>query len=181
MNISNFLSVPFDPHPKLQSWLEIAASTTESLNNLTGEAKLRVINQSFKPTSWWETHVLDLNEIVFCREIIMSSHYNDCWYARTIVPKSVYDENKDFFKRLENNYLGQIVFKTDLVKRIQLFSYFIDKRNIEYNWVKKLKPELNEILGVRFSVFQFPQNQQTFYLVEIILPDLMAILSELGS
>ena len=178
MNLSSLLTVPISLLPELQAWLEYPHSTTETLKKHTGEASLQVINQIFRSANWWEEQFLHLHGEVFCREIMISSQGIDCWYGRTMVAKNTYNHHHNFFEKLRTQYLGQIIFNAKEVERVQLSHYFIDHRTIEYYWVKALKPALNQPLGVRLSVFQFLDNQEKFYLVEILLPELLDLLRE---
>lgn len=170
---ANFLQLRANPPKELIHWLTCPDSLTEKLASSLGNATLIVQNECWRNTNWWEKYNLSyLQQKVFCREIIMYSQKTPCWYARTIIPQETYEKNYNFFKRLENESLGVIIFNTNGIRRELITYYPLDKRCIEFYWFgKEIKADV-DTFWARFSIFSIEEKYQ-FYLVEIMLPGLL--------
>ncbi|WP_131781646.1 chorismate--pyruvate lyase family protein [Legionella gresilensis] len=168
------------PPSSLLPWLTYEQSLTKRLQNLTGEApKLTVLKQHWCYVNWWDKYVLGLKEgeSVIHREITISAKNKKCWYGRTIIPASTYQSYEDFFARLNHENLGQLIFSSKSISRFYHKFYAIKPETIEYYWVKPLIYD-NDVLWARFAVFAI-NNQAQFYLIEILLPDLLKVTNEL--
>ncbi|KTC69287.1 4-hydroxybenzoate synthetase [Legionella birminghamensis] len=163
------------PSPEWTSWLTHKTALTEKLQHETGEARLKLIQQIKTNCNWWDRFFLGICEKnVIHRDVLMASQDQYCWFARSVIPLSTFDQNMVFFERLKTESLGQMVFNNPVVKRDCLSHYFIDKNSQEYHW---MTPELRQnapLLWVRYSRFLINENFP-FYLVEILLPDLLRI------
>ncbi|WP_147292333.1 chorismate--pyruvate lyase family protein [Legionella hackeliae] len=162
------------PPEMLLSWLSHPFSLTEKLKNERGEAVLTVLRQEWDACSWWDRCVLGLmDNPVMHREILMTAQNKPCWYARTIIPHSCYERGDLFFKRLEHESLGVIVFSNPAIKRECIIYYPINSSFLEYYWLPPHLREENEDLWIRLSLFSL---QKTFFcLIEILLPELLRI------
>src|SRR4051812_43180860 len=86
---------------KFLPWLKHKLSLSEKLQQATGEANLKVLDQTWCSSTWWDRQVLQLKpSLLFKREILMSSQGYPCWYARTIIPQHCYELDSNFFNRL---------------------------------------------------------------------------------
>lgn len=165
------------PPANILPWLAYTHSLTEKLNALTGNTRLDVLHQSWDKPNAWDLHVLSLDcDQVMHREIAMRSFDSVCWYARTILPLSTYQSNKVLFDRLQNESLGELIFKSQQIERLSLTHYAISPESIEYTWLNKNLHEDAPILWVRLSEFQV-NHDSSFYLLEILLPGLLRSLS----
>jgi chorismate-pyruvate lyase len=158
--------------PLYVEWLNYQSSLTEKLEKKTGDAQIDLLAQDWISTGWWDQKFLKLQEkMVFNREIFMKSHGIIYWYARSIIPQSCYHRAPDFFDRLKNESMKNLIFNEPRVQRLHLIHYPINQECLEFHWVKNYLHELEGILWVRFSEFSF-QQRDSFYLVEIMLPQL---------
>ena len=163
--------------PCILSWLTYKNSLTDRLNShLKKPARLQRLCQHWTAPSWWDCHVLAIQkESVLHRDIIMWAEEKACWYARTILPISTYHAARSIFDRLENESLGQLIFNEPMIKRIDMLHYAVNKGSLEYFWLKKslLDVEvLEDEYWLRLSSFVV-KDAFPFFLVEILLPDLM--------
>jgi chorismate--pyruvate lyase len=94
-----------------------------------------------------------------------------CWYARTIIPNTSYQENDVFFNRLQKESLGALIFNESRIKRVHMMHYPVNTQSIEYHWVTKCVPCSVKTLWTRFSIFIL-NDEFPFYLIEILLPAL---------
>nr|HAT8713124.1 chorismate lyase [Legionella jordanis] len=164
------------PPTSLLPWLTYPYSLTDKLKEETGQANLLVLKQEWKAVTWWDKFTLGLvnDDLVFHREILMSSANRPCWYARTIIPESSHRNNQELFARLKQESLGVIVFNNSEVRRKHVHHYSIDFLSLEYYWLTKIHSEPGAKFWARFSVFTLKQGNP-FYLVEIFLPELLRI------
>lgn len=163
-------------HPPLNliSWLSYTKSLTNRLKEVSGEAKLKILLQKKIKTCWWGRYFLGVEEgEVIQRDIEVFSGQHPCWFARSIIPLSTYENNLDFFSRLANESLGEIVFNNSVVQRLSLMYYDIDCSKLEYHWLMKYGYERKDRLWGRLSVFLI--NKNYFYLIEILLPALEGV------
>lgn len=161
-----------DVPAKLLPWLLHQRSLTNKLSAIAGEATLKVHDQSWQILPREDREVLKINsERVYQRNITMSACERVCWFARTIIPETTYQEHKFFFARLATETLGDLIFGEHEVQRDKHFYYSINKQAVEYAWVKAVIPYLDrEILWLRLAHFVIVSHP--FYLVEIFLPGL---------
>lgn len=178
MNPSKLLPIPEMPASILSPWLQPNTHPqTDFLKELSGDATLKLIQQDFYQTNSWERLLLNIADPqTFRREIIMYSHEKPCWYARTIIPESCFHHDTAFFEQLYTKTLTTLVYNQPKVRRQVFLSYGINEKCQEYHWVKKLNLPLTSPLWVRLSTFIF-QEKAPFYLLEILLPDLMRLQS----
>lgn len=165
------LNLPVKPPAVLRPWLQYTAALTPKLEQEKGEACLQILSQTWQKPTWWDKYMLGLTEqqLVFHRNILMSSGNWPCWYAKTIVPQVTYETNEVFFSRLSQESLGTMVFNTTTSKRQYLHHYAIDPACLEYYWLEQHWRD-EQTLWARFSVFSI--GEYPFFLVEIILPGL---------
>lgn len=162
------------PH-KLIPWLEHDRSLTDKLCSIKGQVALNVLSQQWVKPTWWDTFFLSIQEdTIFQREIIMESQGIPYWYARTIIPKTCYDRHETFFDRLKKESVRNLIFDNDAVRRVQFMVYPIDKQCIEFYWVNKLLPHFEGTAWVRLAEFSI-QNNASFFLLEILLPELEGV------
>jgi chorismate lyase len=169
------------PPSTLIPWLNYEQSLTNYLQENVGEVpKLTVLKQCWCHADWWDKYVLGLkeNESVLHREIVISAKGKQCWYARTIIPAATYQSQERFFARLNQESLGQLIFGNKEITRLMLRSYCITPQSIEYYWLKPVVCS-NDNLWVRLAVFAM-SNRAQFYLIEILLPDLIRVTNELA-
>lgn len=160
----------------LREWREHDGSLTDKLIAAQGSTDLDVVFQNWSNLNWWEQYVLNLKDArVFLREIIMKNAGVEYWYARTVIPQKCYDLHADFFKRLESESIRNLIFGESKVKRINMISYPINSENIEFHWVKKHIKSVQGILWVRLAEYSV-QNSESFFLIEILLPELENVL-----
>ena len=168
-----FLNNQKEPDAYLYEWLSQSKSITEQLFEKTGEASIQLLNQGMVQTGWWEKHVLNLNDSdeIFVREILMSSQYNPCWYARTIIPYETYLSKYHLFQKLKSENLTKIIYETPNMRRTELLNYPVSQDTIEWYWVSKQIKDLNALLWARLATYQI-QSKHEFYLLEVFLPAL---------
>jgi chorismate-pyruvate lyase len=159
----------------LKEWRNYEGSLTDKLQDAKGEVEVQLLYQNWIKTTWWDTHVLNIQDAqIVQREIIMSSLGLNYWYARTIIPKKCYTLDPIFFKRLEKETLKNLIFGEQKVQRVSMRSYPVDKECIEFQWVKKYIKLRDEPLWVRLAEYSF-LNIESFYLAEILLPELESV------
>jgi chorismate lyase len=160
------------PPQHLLSWLKCTTYMMEQLYAKSGNADLKVLQQSWEPTNNWDRQVLSLDEdSVLHRDIVVSAWDYPCWFARTILPKTTYDAHLSLFERLSQEPLGNLIFHTQAVQRLKLDYYSIEEGACEYQWLPKSIDTQQQVLWLRCSTFQV-KNAELFCLVEILLPDL---------
>lgn len=156
----------------LSHWIHHQGPLTDKLQASVGTTALKVLSQQWQSASYWEKQVLLLkNQQVFQREILMTSQDKVYWYAKTIIPQSCYQLDTKFFQRLENESIRTLIFDTKEVHKANRIVYPIDDTCLEFYWLKHYLPESSGIFWVRFSELVF-LNTSSFYLVEILLPEL---------
>lgn len=171
-------SIEFSDKPSadLESWLYYEKSLTNKLQIEAGEARLQLLKQEWLRPNWWDKYTLNLStQAVMHREILMSAGQQPCWYARTVIPDFSYQNNPFFFDKLQHQSLGELIFLEPEVKRITLQNYAINKQSLEYYWLPDSIKEKKELYWLRFSSFTFKENSP-FYLVEILLPELLRVI-----
>jgi chorismate lyase len=168
---------PAEPLPELLSWINHADSLTNKLKNKTGNANIYVLNQGLIKTNWWEKFTLGITDAeVYRREILMSSNQNQCWYARTMIPKQSFAENRVLFDRLQHEPITNLIFKNKSIQRQSFYSYALTPQCIEYYWVAPYLPDEADILWARLAEYTV-DGHYSFYLIEVFLPGLMRTLS----
>lgn len=159
----------------LSEWRNYQYSLTDKLQAKKGSTHLEVLSQQWIGTTWWDTNLLQISEqSVFQREIMMSSQGVDYWYARTIVPQYCYRLYPDFFKRLENESIKNLIFGESNVHCMNRISYPVNHYCLEFHWVKKHLEGLCGTLWVRVAEYSINYSG-SFFLVEILLPELGAV------
>ncbi|MGQ3887447.1 chorismate--pyruvate lyase family protein [Legionella sp. CNM-1927-20] len=170
------------PPKTLFPWLTYEQSLTKRLQCIVGEApKLTVLKQHWCPVDWWDKYVVGLSEdeLALHREIIISAENKQCWYGRTIIPASTYQSYEALFARLNQESLGQLIFSNKAITRLAHKFYSITPQSIEYYWLKPIIHVNDSRLWVRLAVFTI-NNHAQFYLIEILLPDLLRVTNELA-
>lgn len=166
-----FVAETNDPST-LGVWREQQSSLTDMLKSAKGNTQLEVISQNWIKPTWWDNYLLKVDgELVFQREILMKHDAVEYWFARTIIPQKCYNLDPHFFNRLEKESIRNLIFDTKEVQRINIINYPIDKQCVEFYWVKKQLVTIEGTLWVRLAEFSF-QESESFYLVEILLPEL---------
>ena len=156
----------------LKNWREHQDSLTDKLTIANGATDLEVVFQDWIKPTWWDAHVLQIHQgTLFQREIIMRSYGVEYWYARTVIPKKCYQIDHDFFNRLKNESIRNLIFNDDKVHRLNMINYPVDKQCLEYQWVKKHINLKHNTLWVRLAEYSF-QYIESFYLMEILFPEL---------
>lgn len=172
INTHSIFAINVQCSEELREWLSYQSSLTDKLMKIKGDAQLELISQQWVNTGWWDKNLLQIQDsLVFQREIIMTSHNTPYWYARSIIPQKCYDCDAEFFERLQNESIKNLIFGDDRVHRINLISYPVDQLCIEFYWVKKYIDLGISRLWVRLAEFSFMQND-SFYIAEIMLPEL---------
>lgn len=160
------------PPPHLLPWVTYTGYMSEQLRAKSGQAILQVLQQTWEPANTWDQQILSISaEQVLHRDIAMLAWEQPCWFARTILPETTYQEHLALFQRLEHEPLGNLIFHTQSIKRLELRYYPITTQSPEYSWLPKTIDTHQQELWLRLSVFQV-QNAELFYLVEILLPAL---------
>ncbi|MCH9757184.1 MAG: chorismate lyase [Gammaproteobacteria bacterium] len=162
--------------PQVISWLNHKASITDKLKALADNTHLEVLNQNWEKTDNWDhkTLHLPLNSDVLHRDILMWADNQPCWYARTILPKTVYNTEKTLFERLNTEALGDLIHNHPHIKRTHINPYEMRTHMPEYRYLKhalKQNSPTNRLWG-RVSTFTI-HHQFDFYLLEILLPGLL--------
>ena len=156
------------------SWLDHDLSLTDKLIATTGHAKLELLSQGWKQSSWWDFYVLTIREQVFLREILMKSQGTLCWYARSVISKSCYDLDDCFFDRLLYEPIKNLIFNEPKVDFFNRLVYPVNQKYLEYYWISRHFHPLPDQLWVRLSTYTFIKNQP-FYVVEILTPELLEL------
>lgn len=159
-----------------QSWIHHQDSLTDQLERLTGDTQLTLLSQGWTHASWWDAMLFQLNQPLFQREILMSSHGTDYWYARSVIPEACYASNLVFFQRLQKESIRNLIFGNNDVKRLAMHVYPVNHSCLEFHWVKKYLPLHHETLWVRCAQYGLPDGT-SFYLIEILLPSLEGVCS----
>lgn len=156
----------------LLDWRNYHDSLTDKLKQIAGSTEIQVVFQNWIKSLWWDKYVLNISdELVFAREIIMTSGGSPYWYARTVIPQKCYELNPSFFDRLQNESIRNLIFSESRVCRRHMISYPVNRQCIEFGWVTKYLHLDSDILWVRLAEYSF-QESELFYLVEILLPEL---------
>lgn len=175
INVQKILKIALPEPALLRIWLHYQQPLTDKLLQSTGSAELAVLEQGWRAPGWWDKYLLQVNDSkLFQREIIMQSHGQVYWYARTLIPKSCYSVQPEFFERLQRESLRHLIYDNPDVTRVGMVHYPVNHHCLEYYWVKKHMPYCAETLWVRMSEFTFMQDQ-SFYLMEILMPELEQI------
>lgn len=177
-----------------QQWIFYTASLTEKLRFLAGDARLEVISHRVGLLDdWARTQVQNRDEVGLQREIVMWAHQRRCWYARTVIPQSTMQEDESLFARLSEEPLGQLIFSSPQIKRVNLSPRLlfgltgerlsaatqdkipslqcIDYPSVERQWLPTTWCLPSKRLWGRLSTFML-YEKYPFYLYEIFLPDL---------
>lgn len=160
----------------LMPWLMQQTSLMQQLKRLAGDAQLIVLKQQWQSPSWWDKYALGLEPQVnklFQREVLISAHNRPCWYARTLIPEHSFQKKLAFFTRLQEKSLGELIFNEPSVARLQHLHYAIDKHCLEYYWLPEALVKADMLFWVRVAVFTL--DNLPFYLIEILLPELLSI------
>lgn len=160
----------------LKAWFDSITPITYKLQALTGSAELTLLSQQWGLPSWWDQWVLQLNEPVFTREIVMRSHGQIYWYARTVISQTCFHADHAFFSRLTNESIRALIFDEPRVRLSKRTIYPVNQQCIEYHWAMKQKPDLADMVWVRATEYLFC-NQHPFYLIELIFPELEFVAS----
>lgn len=95
----------------LKDWLEYQGSLTDKLKAMTGDAELERLSQNWSIPNWWDKYVLCIQDkSIFQREIVMKNQGIVYWYARSVIPQSCYALKPEFFNRLENESIRNLIF-----------------------------------------------------------------------
>ncbi|HAT9046478.1 TPA: chorismate lyase [Legionella pneumophila] len=160
----------------LKDWLEYQDSLTDKLKAMTGNAELERLSQNWSIPNWWDKYVLCIQDnSILQREIVMKNQGIVYWYARSVIPQSCYALKPEFFNRLENESIRNLIFDESSVRRLPILCYPVDQLNLEFHWVKKYISSEYSQMWVRFTELVF-QEKCSFYLVEILLPELENLL-----
>ena len=164
------------PPKSLLPWLNCESFLTAKLKAMTGDATLKLLDQSLTPTNDWERMLLGVDEdLVLRRNILMSSHDIPCWYARTVLPHSTYTANVSLFARLKHETLGHLIFFDNQITRTSITKYSILETCAEYSWLRPMICQSNDTLWMRRSKFHINQTWP-FFLMEISLPGLLKLI-----
>lgn len=156
----------------LKSWINHHDSLTEKLQESKGSTQLRLLSQDWVAPTWWDKGVLNVHhEPIFQREIMMLSEAVPYWYARSVIPQKCFNVNPTFFNRLRKESIKNLIFGNSEVQRVNHYNYPVNEQNIEFYWVKKHHNQLKGPLWVRYAEYSY-QQQESFYLMEILLPEL---------
>ena len=174
------------PHHLLE-WLSCKTFMMAQLKAKTGDAHLKVIQQIWEPMNDWDrSRMLEHNEPVLHRDVVVSSWQQPCWFARTILPRPTYTAHLSLFERLEHEPLGNLIFYSPLIQRVSLAYYAIEKDSVEYSWLPNTINTQQQRLWLRYASFEVNNSDLLvdgnesvatcqrlfFYLVEILLPHL---------
>lgn len=161
-----------EPPPHLLPWLTYTGYMSERLRARSGDAVLQVLQHGWEPSNAWDQHILGIApEKVLHRDVLLLAWGQPCWFARTILPETTYQAHQALFQRLDSEPLGNLIFHTDEIKRLNLRYYPIQIDAPEYTWLPKTVDTQRRELWLRLSTFQVHQTE-LFYLVEILLPAL---------
>lgn len=172
------ISHTLQPSAGVGSWLTYTESLTDRLFMATGNVTLDLLSQGWVQSTAHDHYFLAIEDHdVLQREIMMKSYKTPYWYARTVIPRSSYDKNPDFFKRLENESVRNLVFDKAHVRRNQLIHYPITKDAVEYSWVLNHLPHVCGTIWVRCCDYVL-QDSAVFYLFELLLPEIELLACE---
>ena len=162
------------PPPCLLPWLSYQRYLSKKLEAKAGQTELQVIQQTWlAQASAWDQERLALGpEAVLHRDSLILAHQRPCWFARTILPAATYESAEPLFKRLAHEPLGNLIFEGRAIDRLSLCHYAIDQEAPEYAWLPQGLALGSSPLWLRLSCFSVIGPQSTFYLVEILLPEL---------
>lgn len=158
---------------QLKQWLDHDLPITSKLNALTGDAHLNLLFQGWLPSDWWSASMAQINEPCFQRNIVMSSHGANYWYARSIIPQSCYQLENKFFNRLENESIRNLIYNEPKVRMLRRLIYPINEACLEWYWVTQFITS-NTTLWVRVKEYSF-LDFGVFYLIEVFFPNLLDI------
>lgn len=162
--------------PQVLPWLDEQGSITDKLKALSGHTQLEVLTHIWDKPDVWDCEALQLSPDikVLHREILMSSHQQYCWYARTILPLSVYQTEATLFQRLKHEALGELIHNHPHINRTHIKPYEIAPHTPEHHYLKQaLKDKTpTQTLWGRLSTFTI-HGQFDFYLLEILLPGIL--------
>lgn len=157
-------------------WINYQSSLTDKLRKSKGDIQLDLLAQNWIKTDLWSQSLLGIQDkTIFQREILMKSHGVTYWYARGIIPQKCYELEPAFFERLKSESIRNLIFEDSRVQRVNSINYPVDNQCVEFYWVKKYVNAVQGILWVRIAEYSF-QQKESFYLVEIMLPELGEII-----
>lgn len=176
INNNAILAVDGGEPGSLREWCYHDQSLTDKLKAITGGVQLKVLSQQWARASWWDKYLLKLaDNTVFERDILMTHQHITYWYARSIIPESCYRLDPEFFNRLRQESIRNLIFSEERVTRTNMWCYSINAECLEFYWVNQYlndkAQEHSEPLWVRLVEYSF-QQQGTFYLIEILFPEL---------
>ncbi|WP_133129666.1 chorismate--pyruvate lyase family protein [Legionella yabuuchiae] len=173
LNPDSLLTVNSEPPIGLSPWINSTQSLTQQLKAQTGDARLQVLRQAWSHPNWWDKHTLHITEdSVLHREILMHAHLYTCWYARTVIPHQSYNNNTQFFNRLEHEPLTTLIFNNSSVKRSSFIRYPVTPDTSEYHWLNNEMHHNHTLLWARLAEYTV-NEKDAFYLLEVLLPDLL--------
>ncbi|KTD22339.1 chorismate--pyruvate lyase family protein [Legionella londiniensis] len=180
LNTDSLLKVTCKPSQNVKTWLSYPYSLTKKLKSVSGDARLEILNQCWRPSDWWDNYALLIHDKkVLCREIMMHSNGEPCWYARTVIPEYTYQAGDHLFLRLQYESLGEIIFDNPNIKRVLFCGYGVNQNNIEYHWIDPGLRLPAEVIWLRLSVFML-HEQFPFYLAELLMPGIERYADEHG-
>lgn len=160
----------------LAPWIHYDGYLTEKLRKKAGDARLEVLAHGFGPRDEWDETVLSLRDTeVLHREIVIAAWGVPCWYARTIIPATTYRADEAFFERLKTESLGELLFHTTKVLRVERVCYPIYENSSEYAWLNASMHVFAKTLWARRTTYAVV-GSHPFFLIEIFLPGLQEYL-----
>jgi chorismate lyase len=151
----------------------MTSAITPQLACSKSNVRMEKLAQAWVCPNWWESHVTNIfTELLIRRDILMLADDKPCWFARTMIPDSTYERAPDFFDRLQQEPLANLIFNEPRVERILLHSYGIDEKNLEYHWLQPAWRLSHQALWMRLCTFSLDRRSR-FYLAEIFLPSLL--------
>jgi len=157
----------------LDSWLNHQASLTDKLKSIACDVHLKILSHDWSYPDIWDKQRLKImaDHALLRREIIMWAATHACWYARTIIPKSTFEQEESLFNRLHAKPLGELIWNKAQFKRQSIVQYSINNENLEYHFLTADIHQNAEMLWARLSTISV-HDRFEFYLLEIFLPDL---------
>ncbi|MFI4955449.1 MAG: chorismate--pyruvate lyase family protein [Gammaproteobacteria bacterium] len=174
INVSALYTAKVKEPKLLLPWINHQDSLTDKLKLINRDIELKLLVQHWINPTWWDKYILNQDEPVFQREIIMKSRGVACWYARTVIPQKCHALEPQFFNRLQQESIRNLIFDNSDVHRVNMTCYPVNQQCIEFYWVKKYLPAVHGVLWVRCAEFSF-KNQESFYLIDLLLPELEGI------
>lgn len=160
------------PPRVLNQWLHDQSSLTQRLFALSGgELEVQVLSQGFATPQMSESQTLGLSsrQVALQREVILMGRGQPWVFARSIVPLSTLAGAYGFLRQLDNQPLGELLFKDPTMRRGQFELLHNQVLTLNSKLCKKYSLAWNNTVWGRRSEFHL--GDKALLVAEYFLPE----------